>query len=150
MEDLVAIWKIASGQRFQNCRASLTILYVACVSHAWLNDVKAGSPLSLDCPVSWKNWVQNGSYQPLRAETSAEHRNKGEQIPNDERSMKIIQAIHEYFKDVPVAFEAYAATIAQSMDKNFFSFDLTRLSRAGGRSIPDWTWGVGDLCGFRA
>jgi len=45
----------------------------------------------------------------------------------------ILRAIHEYFRDLPVAFEACAASIAQLMDKNFFSFNLTRPSRDGGR-----------------
>ena len=133
MEDLVAIWKIAGGQRFQNYRASLTILDVACISRAWLDEIKNGESLSEDCPAAWKDWVKNGTYRPLKAETSVEYRNKNEQIPQDEQSLKIIGAIHEYFKDSPIAFEDCAATITQMMDKNFFSYDLTRPSRDGGR-----------------
>lgn len=133
MEDLVAIWKIAGGERFQNYRASLTILDVAYISRAWLNEIKDGVPLSENCPAAWSHWVQNGTYRPLKAETSVEHRNKNEQIPHDEQSLKIISVIHEHFKDSPVAFEGCATTIAQMMDKNFFSFDLTRPSRDGGR-----------------
>ena len=47
--------------------------------------------------------------------------------------MKIIQAIHEHFKANPVTFEGCAASIAQLMDRNFYSFELTRPSRDGGR-----------------
>ena len=50
MEDLVAIWKIFRGQRFQNYRASFTILDVARIPRAWLNDIKSGFPLSSNCP----------------------------------------------------------------------------------------------------
>jgi hypothetical protein len=133
MEDLVAIWKIADNQRFQNYRASLTILDVASVARAWLNDIQVGTPLSENCPVAWRHWVDTGAYRPLKAKVSVEYRNKSDQIPDDEQSMKIIHTIYEYFKDSPVAFESCAATITRLMDKNFFSFDLTRPTRDGGR-----------------
>jgi hypothetical protein len=133
MEDLVAIWKIAGGQRFQNYRASLTILDIAHISRGWLNDIKNGIFLSENCPPPWRDWVQNGTYRPLKAEVSIQHRNKNEQIPHDEQSLKIIHLIHQYFRDSPVAFEGCAAAIAQMMDKNFIAFDLTRPSRDGGR-----------------
>jgi len=133
MEDLVAIWKIASGQRFQNYRSSLTILDVAYISRAWLKDIKDGVPLSENCPAAWSHWVQNGTYRPLKAGTSVEHRTKNEQIPRNEQSLKIIGSIHEHFKDSPVAFEACASRIVRIMDRKFFSFDLTRPSRDGGR-----------------
>jgi len=133
MEDLVAIWKIADGQRFQNYRASLTILDVPCVSRNWLNDIKDGTPLSNNCPPAWRQWVQSGVYRPLKAERPVEHRNKKEQIPETKNSLAILRSIHEYFKDSPIAFEGCAATITQLMDKNFFSYELTRPSRDGGR-----------------
>lgn len=133
MDDLVAIWKIADGQRFQNYKASLTILNVPCVSRDWLNDIKIGKPLSENCPDPYRHWIQSGVCLPLRAESSIEHRSKNEQMPETDQSMMILRAIHEYFRDSPVAFEACAANIAQLMDKNFFSFNLTRPSRDGGR-----------------
>ncbi len=133
MEDLVAIWKIADGQRFQNYRASLTVLDVDTVTREWLNDIKDGRPLSDNCPPAWRAWVEDGSYHPLKAETVVEHRTRNEQIPGDASSLEIIRTIHEHFKDSPVAFENCAATIAQMMDSNIFSFDLTRPTRDGGR-----------------
>ncbi len=133
MEDLVAIWKISQGQRFQNYRSAWTILNIARVSRAWLEDIKAGSPLSPNCPRAWKKWIASGSYEPLKAETSIEHRTKQAQVPDDNADLRIVRAIHKYFKDSPVAFEGCSAKIAQLMDSNFFSFDLTRPSRDGGR-----------------
>lgn len=133
MEDLVAVWKIAGGERFQNYRASLTILDVPRVSRDWLNDIKAGKSLSQSCPSAWKHWVQRGSYRPLQAEQSVEHRSRVEQIPGTEQSLKILCTIYEYFKDSPVKFESCSTIITQLMDKNFFSFNLTRPSRDGGR-----------------
>jgi hypothetical protein len=133
MEDLVAIWKIAQGQRFQNYRASLTILNAPCVPRAWLQDIRTGSLLSVNCPRAWKRWVTTGAYEALKAESSVEHRNRQEQVPDDDSARRIVQVIYEHFKTSPVGFEACAAKITQLMDGNFFSFDLTRPSRDGGR-----------------
>jgi hypothetical protein len=133
MEDLVAIWKIAKGQRFQNYRAALTILDVPCVTRAWLQDIRSGSPLSVNCPRAWKKWVTAGAYDALKAECSVEHRSRQEQIPDNEIALRMVRAVYEHFKTSPVRFEACAAKIAQLMDGNFFSFDLTRPSRDGGR-----------------
>lgn len=133
LEDLVAIWKISKGQRFQNYRASFTVLDVADVSRAWLNDVKEGAPLSQNCPYAWRKWTQSGMYLPLMAETAVEHRTKAEQLPSDDKAARIISAIHECFKTNPVGFEACAAAIVQLMDRNIFSLVLTRPTRDGGR-----------------
>lgn len=133
MEDLVAVWKIADGQRFQNYRASLTIVNTPMVTRDWLNDIKSGSALTANCPAAWKKWVDTGACEPLKAERSVEHRTRLEQLPQGEPGTKVIRAIQEYFKDSPVDFEICAAKITQLMDTNFFSFDMTRPSRDGGR-----------------
>jgi hypothetical protein len=133
MEDLTAIWKISGGQRFQNYRASLTILDTAQIQRAWLQDIKDDQPLSDKCPVAWKDWVLNSTYRPLKAGASIEHRNKSQQIPDNKQSIQIVRTIYEHFKETPVEFEGCAAAIAQLMDNNVFSFDLTRPSRDGGR-----------------
>jgi hypothetical protein len=133
MEDLVAIWKIAEGQRFQNYRASMTILDVAEIPREWLNDIKDGNCVSENSPIEWRDWIENGLYHPLKAETTVEYRNKNEQIPNDAKSRLMIRKLHEYFKNSPVRFEECAAKLTQLMDRNFFSFNLTRPSRDGGR-----------------
>lgn len=145
LEDLVAIWKTTGGQRFQNYRASLTILNTDCVSRKWLNDIKSGNSLSEHCPTVWENWLKNGTYQPLKAETTIEYRNKQDQFPDDIESKRMIETIYDYFKDNPVAFEYCATVITQMMDKNFFSFDITRPTRDGGRdAIGLYRIGHGD------
>jgi hypothetical protein len=133
MEDLVAVWKIAGNQRFQNYQGSLTILDVPCIPRVWLRDIQAGASLSGNCPHTWRNWARHGIYLPLKAEASVEYRSKGEQMPDRDTSHRIVRAIYGYFKDSPVAFERCATRITQLMDKNFVSFDLTRPSRDGGR-----------------
>jgi hypothetical protein len=95
--------------------------------------VRDGKFFSENCPSAWRHWVESGTYLPLKAKASVEHRSKSEQLPDHGQSVKIILTIYEHFKNSPVAFESCAAAIVRLMDKNFFSFDLTRPTRDGGR-----------------
>lgn len=132
-EDLVAVWKVANGKRFQNYRARFTVLEVPTVTRAWINDILAGRPLSDNAPRPWLEWIRTGRYHPLTATKSLEYRVKSEQIPNDPQDIAIVKAIHEYFIDRPHAFESCAAALAQLLLPDITSVDLTRPSRDGGR-----------------
>lgn len=132
-EDLVGVWKIKGGERFQNYRAKFTILDVPQISRDWLKDIKGGSPLTENCPKAWKDWVSSGTYTALKATRSQEHRNRQEQLPEDSISSSMVQAIHGFFQDNPTGFEACASRIAQMMLANIASIDLTRPTRDGGR-----------------
>jgi hypothetical protein len=57
-EDLVAIWRTKSGQRFQNYRAILTILDVPRILRVWLNEIKTGNRLSEHAPEPWSKTGQ--------------------------------------------------------------------------------------------
>jgi hypothetical protein len=133
LEDLVAVWKMADQQRFQNYRATFTVLDVPVVTRKWLEDIKQGKPLSANAPAAWREWVEAGSYRPLRAERSLEYRTRVEQLPQDVAGRAIVAAIHSRFEDAPVQFEECAAKLVQMMDPNFVSYDVTRPSRDGGR-----------------
>lgn len=132
-DDLVAVWKSANGQRFQNYRSTFTILNVPTVSRAWLRDIANGSPASPGAPASWNNWVKAGSIDPLAAQPAAEWRTREQQLPSSSREAAILDVVYNYFKDQPVAFEGCAAKLAQLMDPNFCEYELTRASRDGGR-----------------
>lgn len=132
-EDLVAIWKIAGDQRFQNYRASFTILDIPCVTRSWLNEFRSGIQNGKNCPQVWRKWVTSGAYVPLKAERTIEYRRREDQLPDCSTGFRIIETIHQYFAARPTGFEACAAKITQMMDKNFISFNLTRPSRDGGR-----------------
>src|SRR5262249_55136489 len=80
-DDLVAIWKTAEGQRFQNYRAYFTVLDVQVVPRVWIRDVLGGKPLSPSAPEVFARWVQSGHYTPLEAERSISWRSKGQQLP---------------------------------------------------------------------
>jgi len=133
LEDLVAVWKLSKGKRFQNYRASFTLLNIPMVTRKWIEDIKAGCPLSDNCPEVWRRWVLNGAYAPLTAKKTVEYRDKNEQMPPMGIPMKFVQIIHSHFKSNPTGFEKCAADIARMMDTNFYSYELTRPSRDGGR-----------------
>jgi hypothetical protein len=133
MEDLVAIWKVSKGNRFQNYRAAFTILDCNRLSRQWLEDIKAGLLVTKNAPMQWLRWIETGVSVPLRAERTVEYRDKNDQLLNKVNDQEMIKTIHKYFADEPVRFEACAVKLAQLMDSNFMSFDLTRPSRDGGR-----------------
>jgi hypothetical protein len=143
--DIVALWKLRNGKRFQNYQATFTILDVQAISKNWIEDIKSGNTLSQNCPKPWKQWVETGTYKTLKAPRSVKHRSKGEQLPTDEKEVKMIKAIHNYFSKEPIRFEACAAKIAEMTLGNIISIDLTRPSRDGGRdAIGKFRIGDGD------
>jgi len=134
-EDLVAVWKSSDGKRFQNYRATFSILDSAVIKRAWIEDLKGGLQLTKNCPVPLQHWKKTGSIEPLIAEASLEYRKKAEQLPCDTNSQQIVFQIRDHFADWPVGFEACAAHLTRIMDSNFVSHELTRPSRDGGRDV---------------
>jgi hypothetical protein len=131
-DDLVAVWKSSGGERFQNYKAIFTILDEAVVSRAWVNDLRAGNPLSSNCPAAWKKWVATGVYLPLQAPPVVEYRTKEQQLPAKGQE-PLVLCIYDYFKDDPYSFEHCAAELACLVDSNIAGYDLTRPWVDGGR-----------------
>jgi hypothetical protein len=132
-EDLVAIWKISDGKRFQNYRARFTILDVPVVPRAWLSDIVNRQPLSVNAPSAWLEWVASGQRRALVAKRSLAHRTKSEQLPHDKEGLAIIRTIHRCFSGRPHDFELCAAALAKLLMPDIASLDVTRPSRDGGR-----------------
>jgi hypothetical protein len=138
-EELVAIWRTAAGQRFQNYRARFTVLDAPVISRSWIDNLIAGNSEDANAPEAWRTWVKTGRRKALMATRSLEYRGKAEQLPADKEGEAIAQVIREYFKDSPHAFEHCAAAIARFMMPDVVTLDVTRPSRDGGRD------GVGQL-----
>ena len=132
-EDLVALWRISKGSRFQNYRARFSVLDESSLSRAWIEDVIAGNTHSLNAPPAWISWVETGVYRTLRATRSLEYRTKLEQIPKNSQDRAILKRIHDHFQDDFHAFERCAATLATLSLPDIAEIDLTRPSRDGGR-----------------
>lgn len=132
-DDLVAIWRSKKGERFQNYRAKFTVLETGTVSRDWINALKAGDPLHSSAPGAWRKWVQNGAYEPLRAEPVLEYRTREQQAPAPGRDESLVKCVYEYFRDNPHGFEHCAARLAGIMDPNVNIEMVTRPSVDGGR-----------------
>lgn len=135
-DDLVAIWKTTDGRRFQNYKATFTILNVPHISRLWLEDIKNGNPYSTHAPPEWIKWIKYNTYIPLQSTKTVEHRTKKQQLPSNSNHKLIVQRIIDFFKIHPekeYAFEKCAAKIAQLMDDRIIEYETTRPWKDGGR-----------------
>jgi len=144
-EDLVAVWRISAGSRFQNYRARFAVLDAPSLSRAWIEDIIAGNPHSSNAPPAWLNWVKSGRPPALLATRSLEYRTKLEQMPENREGRSILKKIHRYFRVDFHAFERCAAMLARLLLPDIAEMDLTRPSRDGGRdAIGKLRIGSGD------
>lgn len=135
-EDLIAIWKTKSGERFQNYKSIFTILDCSQISHTWLVELLQGKKITKNTPAAWRNWIEKNHYSPLTAPKTVEYRKKNEQLPVSKIQNEIIRTIINYFKnheEREYAFEKCAKEIFLLADKNIENIDLTRPWRDGGR-----------------
>ena len=140
-EDLVAVWRTKRGQRFQNYRARFTVLDVATVPRAWIDEVIAGNPLGAHCPAAWHAWVEAGSYAPLLAPPTVIVRSAEDQRPSSPDA-QLLTLVYEHFKDRPHDFEQFAADIWRTSQPNVGRIDVTRPWRDGGRdALGDYLLG---------
>jgi Restriction endonuclease AspBHI N-terminal/Restriction endonuclease len=138
-EELVAIWRTAAGQRFQNYRARFTVLDASVISRAWIDSLIAGEPEDALAPDAWQTWVRTGRRRALMSTRSLEYRPKIEQLPADKDGEAMVQVIRDHFRESPHAFEHCAAAVVRFMMPDVVSLDVTRPSRDGGRD------GIGQL-----
>lgn len=132
-EDLVAIWRSARGERFQNYRAIFTILDCGHISRGWLDDIRTGRANSVNAPKEWLEWIEDGQPAPLRSSPNLRYRTKADQLPESDSDRRILEAIYERFRADPYEFEECAAQLAEMLLPSIVERDLTRRSRDGGR-----------------
>src|SRR5262249_6450464 len=81
--DLVAVWRTAEGQRFQNYRAVFTVLNTPVVARSWLQELGNGNAVSLvSAPTAWQSWVKTGRAQALASESTTSIRSVDQQRPD--------------------------------------------------------------------
>lgn len=140
--DLVAVWHTTKGQRFQNYRATFTILDLPRLTRTWLVDIIQKGIRGIDstrAPMEWKRWMTSGQYTPLIAKRSQPTRSKKEQLPSSKPDIKMLAALHRHFQAAPYSFEECAAHLVRLCLPNTVELDLTRPFRDGGRD------GIGKL-----
>jgi hypothetical protein len=137
IENLVAIWKTKSGERFQNYLAYFTILNIAKIKRTWLNDLATGALSSRYAPKAFEMWKKKGIYIPLTSERTVNTRSNSEQLPSKKIEIEILKALFEYFdngnnKETDL-FEFFAADIYKMTNSKVIIDEITSSSRDGGR-----------------
>lgn len=139
-EDLVAVWRTSGGERFQNYRATFTVLSDGFISGDWLRDsFTAGAFLFDDsrAPRALREWVRAGKFSPLMAERSAV-RTIAEQTPGNKSHKALLATIRKRCEDDPWLFEKVAAEIWKMNCPVPVEYELTRRYRDGGRDAIGW------------
>lgn len=132
-EDLVAVWKSTGPHRFQNYRATFTILDAPVVRRQWLQALRLGNSVCDTAPGAWIEWVTEGRYRPLEATPTTLVRTPESQTPDTPLKAAILAAVYEYFESAPHSFEGFAAWIYRLHDRRAIIDVLTRPSTDGGR-----------------
>ncbi len=131
-EQLVALWRNRGGERFQNYRATFTVLDANRVSRVWVNSILAGN-LSNDAPPTWTSWVAAGVVSALLAAPTTQHRTRAQQLPSRREDVALLDTLWTHFRDRPVEFERCAVELFRLGTPGVENVDLTRPSRDGGR-----------------
>jgi AspBHI-like restriction endonuclease/restriction endonuclease len=131
-DDLVAVWRAVGGRRFQNYRATFTVLDQAVVSRAWIDHLILGQVVTAEWPAAWRAWVEKGTYRPLISER-LDIRSRVQQLPPTKAGRAIINIIHKHFQASPVLFEQCAVDLWRMLAPATGEVELTRPWRDGGR-----------------
>lgn len=132
--DLVAVWRTAEGQRFQNYRAVFTVLNTPVVARSWLQKLSdRNSDSFASAPPAWQSWVKTGRAPALASESTTSIRSVEQQQPDSSVKAEILRVVFGYFEQAPVAFEAFAARVFQMHDPRVIVDTITRGSVDGGR-----------------
>ncbi len=132
-EDLIAIWKSSGGVRFQNYRATFTILDVPVISRDWVDSIKTGTMDIKKAPEVWRTWAETGVIKPLLAPRTQLIRTRQDQLPSGHADQVLIDTIRARYADNAFGFEACAGELARILLGNVSRLDLTRPWRDGGR-----------------
>jgi hypothetical protein len=134
-EDLVAVWRTVKGQRFQNYRASLTVLNEASISGTWLRDSISAGELLVNhekAPNSLVRWIRTGKIDALLAEKIGT-RSTDEQLPFNQEQKAILDVIYKSCELDAWLFESIAAEIWKMSSPAPVEYELTPRYRDGGR-----------------
>lgn len=134
-DDLVAVWRTSKeGTRFQNYKATFTILDIPVISRMWLIDIQEGRAVdSPHAPKVWLDWVDGRKFSALKSTPVSNVRSKQQQLPDTPELLEYIKVIYNYYENDPYAFERCAIELARLFMPNINHWELTRPWRDGGR-----------------
>lgn len=134
-ESLVAVWRMSGENRFQNYRATFTILDTKpLISRGWVDEICRGA-LAADsdnAPTQWREWVERGVTKPLQVSPLIEPRSREQQLPEeiDRRGWEMLECLHAAIGNRD--FEFVAVAIFKLAEPNI-SAEVTRSVVDGGR-----------------
>lgn len=132
--DLVAVWRSSHEQRFQNYRATFTVLDIATINRSWIEELGDGQSLGPSCPAPFQHWVEQGSYAALEAPRTTQIRSIADQTPAVAADKRLVEAIHKHYSPDPHGFEACAMELWKMLAKESVTeITATRRSADGGR-----------------
>jgi hypothetical protein len=123
-EDLVKVSRFKKEQKFENYRATFTILDVSRINRRWINELQSGNKLGENAPKEWIEWVETGIYKPFKMEANKNSITKEEQIPQNDEDIRLVEQLKEHFYD-SVKFNRCATAILKLMDSNILSFNFS-------------------------
>ncbi|MEN9692526.1 MAG: hypothetical protein RLZZ330_170, partial [Actinomycetota bacterium] len=135
-EDLIALWRVSNGVRFQNYRSIFTILDIGKIDGNWIRTIAKNKAIDWTderIPKPLKAWVNKRSYSPLVTEHLKETRSRENQVPSNSLEKSLVEAIHEYCGEDDFLFEAVALEIWKISVGLPVNADLTKRYRDGGR-----------------
>lgn len=133
-EHLVAVWRSAKGSRFQNYRATFSVLDESPIPKSWLDSILGGEPAESDAPAEWVHWKRTGVPRRLRAQRSVDFRSREEQLPVADADFRLLNLLHRHFAEDPHEFEGFAVDIWRALaPATDDDLEITRRSRDGGR-----------------
>jgi hypothetical protein len=137
-EDLVAVWKTKNNLRFQNYKATFSVLSIDIIKRDWISDIHKGKVFGKNCPDVWRQWIETGKYKILTSPKEKKIRSKEDQMPQDQKGKALLEIVYKYFSEIKdhFDFENFAGKIFQMSDtKHVQDFIVTRSSRDGGRDV---------------
>ncbi len=134
-DDLVAVWRTTNdGVRFQNYKATFTVLDVPVVTRVWVKGIQQGMAISsTHAPKPWLDWVGGRKFTPLKSVPTNAVQSKQQQLPETTELGAYTKLVHEFFREDPYAFERCAMELARLFMPAIQHWELTRPWRDGGR-----------------
>ena len=132
-DELIAVWRSSDqGERFQNYKATFTVLDVPSVSRDWIKQIFLGERDSTHAPRSYLDWLKTGRYRPLEAPSVKKFRTRQEQLPDKREDQLLLDHLVSRFVNHPHQFEYVALEIWKLISKEPVSAKVTKKTGDGG------------------
>lgn len=132
--DLVAEWGIENNERFQNYKATFSILDIPTISREWIQSLIDSDEKVELRPEAYDNFVNTGKYQLLTINRPAvEVKSKEQQLPSTESDLKLINTIKEFYRGNEADFEICAVELFKYYSHYPTQENITKISGDGGK-----------------